>query len=417
MLNIDLPSPNSMKRLAIICSHPIQYYAPLFKLLASSNIVEIKVFYTWGEASIKKHDPGFDKTIEWDIPLLDGYDYVFLNNTAKNPGSSSFWGIRNPTIIREIEKFGPDAILIYGWAYYSHLKTMIHFKNKVPIWFRGDSTIMNKLPIWKKSLRTFFLRWIYKHVDVAFYVGNQNKRYYLRYKLKEDQLVFAPHAIDNVRFSQKCKERELIRKILHISPEEIVVLFAGKLEPIKNPRLLLDAFILANPQKAHLIFLGNGVLEEELKKAAKDYPNIHFIGFQNQSAMPAYYQASDLFCLPSFSETWGLAVNEAMACGKAILASDKVGCAADLICPGHNGEIFESGSLASLQMKLSTLLTDRNVLAAYGENSLNRIKKWSFDVACVQILKQFGDTGKELVDNCVNKCIFSSQNDYGTRPD
>ena len=66
------------KKIAIISTHPIQYYAPLFNLLAKK--IEIKVFYTWGEESIKKFDPGFGKKVEWDIPLLEGYNFQFLKN-------------------------------------------------------------------------------------------------------------------------------------------------------------------------------------------------------------------------------------------------------------------------------------------------------------------------------------------------
>jgi hypothetical protein len=82
------------KRLAIITTHPIQYYAPLFKQLAQE--VQLKVFYSWGAHSVAKNDPGFGKTIEWDIPLLDGYQYAFENNVAKDPGSHHFRGIINP---------------------------------------------------------------------------------------------------------------------------------------------------------------------------------------------------------------------------------------------------------------------------------------------------------------------------------
>ena len=61
------------KKIAIVTSHPIQYYAPLFRLLAKK--VELKVFYTWGKEALVKFDPGFGKKVEWDIPLLDGYEY------------------------------------------------------------------------------------------------------------------------------------------------------------------------------------------------------------------------------------------------------------------------------------------------------------------------------------------------------
>lgn len=82
-------------KLAIISSHPIQYNAPLFKLLTQRGNLSVKVFYTWGKQSIEpKYDPGFGKTIQWDIPLLDGYNYEFLENISKAPGSSHFNGIK-----------------------------------------------------------------------------------------------------------------------------------------------------------------------------------------------------------------------------------------------------------------------------------------------------------------------------------
>ncbi|RZL34763.1 MAG: glycosyltransferase, partial [Pedobacter sp.] len=107
--------------------------------------------------------------------------------------------------------------------------------------------------------------------------------------------------------------------------------------------------------------------------------NVHFMDFQNQTQMPVIYQASDLFCLPSISETWGLAVNEAMAAGKAILVSDKVGCAVDLVKNGENGYIFESNNLANLKPKLSLLLSKATDLKEMGKVSLEMINEWSFE--------------------------------------
>lgn len=376
-----------MKKLAIVCTHPIQYYAPLFQLLSESKKVNLKVFYTWGESSLTKLDPGFNKIIEWDIPLLTGYDFVFLKNTANQQGSSHFNGIINPHLISELHSFKPDAILFFGWAYNSHLKAIRHFKNKVPVWFRGDSTLLKNLPKWKKALRWIFLKWVYKHIDTAFYVGTQNKNYYLHFGLKEQQLAFAPHAIDNKRFERE-QPQVAIREKLNIPAHHTVVLFAGKLEPIKNPELLLKAFISINLPNTNLIFVGNGVLEETLKKCAEGFNNVHFVQFQNQSLIPFYYQACDLFCLPSLSETWGLAVNEAMACGKAVLTSDAVGCALDLVKTGLNGEIFISDNLESLRSNLLTLVNDKSKLKTYGTASKQLISEWSFERSSQEILKK-----------------------------
>lgn len=382
--------------LAIITTHPIQYYAPVFKRLAGR--CNLKVFYTWGEAGNKpKFDPGFGKTIEWDIPLLDGYDYEFLTNLSKQPGSHHFAGINNPDVIQRINAFQPQAILVYGWSNQSHLKILRHYKGKIPVWFKGDSNLIDKGTGWKILLKSLFLRWIYSHIDKAFYVGTANKAYFKKYGLKESQLVFAPHAIDNTRFAEnRLVEASNFRKVLNIQKTDILILFAGKLEPKKNPEILLNAFDQLDQENVHLVFVGNGALEDQLKaksEALKNSALVHFLPFQNQKIMPVIYQSCNLFCLPSIGpgETWGLAVNEAMAAGKAVLVSDKVGCAADLVISGKNGYLFKSGDQADLLSNLKLACTNSSHLASLGLNSKEIINNWSFDVQVNAMVKELNE--------------------------
>ncbi|WP_121809525.1 glycosyltransferase family 4 protein [Mucilaginibacter kameinonensis] len=380
-------------RLAIITTHPIQYYAPVFKLLSQS--IEVMVFYTWGEEAQQKFDPGFGKTIAWDIPLLDGYPYQWVKNTAPNPGSHHFKGIVNPDLINQVKNWQPDAILVYGWAYNSHLKVIRHFKNKIPLYFRGDSTLLDGQTGFKNLLRSLALRWVYSHVDYVFYVGTNNKAYFQKYGLKNDQLFFAPHAIDNSRFAaDRSQEAIEIRSGLGIKPNDRVILFAGKLEEKKSPQMLLDAFLSMGIPNAHLLFVGNGPLENSLKASAADSEKVHFLPFQNQSAMPAIYQACNIFCLPSKgpNETWGLAVNEAMAAGRPVLVSDKCGCAIDLVDSGINGEMFEAGSRSSLIQKLSLLLENKTGLSTLGNNAKTKVASWSFEIQAETILKTLKNT-------------------------
>ncbi|MGE6220843.1 glycosyltransferase family 4 protein [Nubsella zeaxanthinifaciens] len=385
-----------MKKLAIIITHPIQYYVPIFRLLSKNCI--LKVFYTWGPAGIKaKHDPGFGKIIEWDMPLLEGYNYELLENIAKEPGSHHGKGIINPDIIPRLNEFAPDTILVYGYSYHSHFKVMRHFKGKIPIWFRGDSTLLDENSGLKALLKQIYLRWVYSYADKAFYVGTQNHAYFKQYGLKEHQLIFAPHAIDNERFSEdRTQESFALRERLGIANNDTLILFAGKLEPKKNPALLLEAFISLNKeqktdemiQNLHLLFIGNGVLEKDLKLHADQFNqhfpstqrSIHFIDFQNQTQMPLAYQACDIFCLPSQGpgETWGLAVNEAMAAGKAIIVSDKVGCAKDLVKANSNGYIFKSGDKQDLVEKILLMIASKEKMITMGQNSSKLIQDWSF---------------------------------------
>jgi glycosyltransferase involved in cell wall biosynthesis len=370
-----------LKKLAIIVSHPIQYYSPVFALLAKNGWVDVKVFYTMGEGPQTNYDPGFGKQIKWDIPLLEGYNYEFLDNEAHNPGTHHFMGIITPDAVKRLEIYKPDAILIYGWGFYSHLKIIRYFKNKIPVWFRGDSTLLDHSSRLKSMLRSVFLKWIYKHVDKAFYVGSANKDYFLKYGLDSKQLYFAPHSVDNTRFADPHLENAfLLRRKFNISDESILILFAGKFESKKAPMELLQSFKSLGAVNVHLLFTGNGVLEQELKSEAAGCSKIHFHDFVNQSQIPAFYQASDLFCLPSKGpgETWGLAVNEAMAAGKAILVSDKAGCAIDLVRNNQNGLIFKSDQNDALANALKYLVSDKQRLFDMGNISREIIKKYNF---------------------------------------
>jgi len=327
-----------LKKLAIISSHPIQYNAPLFALLAKEDNIDLKVFYTWGVDSIEeKYDPDFQQNIQWDIPLLEGYQYQFLENTSKDPGSHKFKGIINPELNQEIEKWGADIVWVWGWAFDSHLKALRNFKGKKEVWFRGDSTLLDEpkgLNV-KKFLRRVFLTWVYRHVDKAFYVGTHNKAYFLKHGLKEKQLVYAPHAIDNDRFAdptgEYAKQAKQWRKELAIAENQKVILFAGKLETKKNPFFLITLAKELPTNEYKIVFVGSGPLEENLKNQATE--NCIFLGFQNQKMMPIVYRLADVFVLPSLGpgETWGLAINEALACGIPVIASNKCGGAVDLI--------------------------------------------------------------------------------------
>lgn len=373
-----------MKKLAIITTHPIQYNAPLFKLLTERNIIDVKVFYTWGESVLKeKFDPGFGKVINWDIPLLEGYDYTMVQNISTHPGSHHFKGIINPTLINDIESWGADAVLVFGWSFVSHLKCIRYFHKKIPVYFRGDSTMLNES---KSGLKYFikkiFLNWVYNFVDTAFYVGSANKDYYLACKVKESSLVFAPHAIDNKRFEKESSSNNRIE--WGISPTDFVFLYAGKFEKVKNISLLLRAFSQLNSDNAYLLLVGNGPLESEIDSMIKQFDlkiqnRIKIVGFVNQNSMPAIYNAADVYVLPSFSETWGLSVNEAMASSLPVIVSDRCGCCKDLVIESVTGYVFNSNHLASLTSCMQKIIVNNNLTKRMGENAHQHIQGWSFN--------------------------------------
>ena len=378
-----------MKRLAIVTTHPIQYNAPLFRLLHERKNIEIKVFYTWSQLeSGKKFDPGFDKEIKWDIPLLKGYNYSFVDNVSSSPGSNHYTGIVNPTLTKEIKEWKADAILIYGWSFKSHLNAIRFFKGKIPVLFRGDSTLLDQKHGIKKIIRHIFLRYVYCYIDIAMYVGKANREYFLAQGLKENQLSYMPHAIENERFfSNKLIQDNAINilKSLDIPKTALVFLFVGKLEIKKQPETLAKLFQEFSNTEAHLIIAGSGILEAEMKKNFAKFKNIHFLGFCNQNKMPSVYACCDVFVLPSIGphETWGLAINEAMAAGKPLVVSDACGAASDLVHRLKNGFIFKRNDIEALREKLLFYLNNRNQIKKMGHYSLQIIKNYSYEKDCM----------------------------------
>jgi glycosyltransferase involved in cell wall biosynthesis len=377
-----------LKKLAIISSHPIQYNAPFFKQLAQNDVFTIKVFYTWGQSeSGNINDPDFNINRKWDIDLMNGYDYCFVENKAANPGSHHFSGINNPGLNKKIISFNPDVLLVFGWSFKSHLAAIRYFKGKLPIIFRGDSTLIDAKKgmgsIVKSFIRRQFLSWVYRHIDYALFVGTSNYDYYLKMGLKKQQLLYGPHAIDNQRFNTISEEQQigLVRwkSDLGIEKDDFVFLFVGKFDHKKNPLLLIEAFAQLKHPSAKLVFIGDGILLSSIQAAADVDPRIKCLGFQNQSIMPLLYRLGNVLVLPSSgpNETWGLAMNEAMASGLPIIASDKCGGAIDLVTP-ITGLIFESGNQTALYMAMLHYIDNRSICKSNGEHAQSHIQQFNY---------------------------------------
>ena len=376
----------SPRRLAIVTTHPIQYYAPWFRWIAAQTGLSLRVFYLWDTESQKKHDPGFGRNIQWDVPLLDGYDFEFVPNTSSKPGTQRFLGLQNPSLLSHLQAFAPSATLLIGYRYASLLR-LIMMPRRVrgfPLIFRGDShrLVTSQSRKWKVESRRWGISQVYRRFAALLYVGQANKEYFRTHGVPEEKLFFAPHAVDNERFMTAAPDAEeearQWREQLGIPRDHLVVLFAGKLEEKKRPLDLLEAFRRLKRSDVSLLFVGNGAQEAQLRERAAVAPNVRFAPFQNQSAMPRTYAAGDLFALPSYGpeESWGLAVNEALCLARPVVVSSHVGCAADLVHGGRNGLVFEAGNVDALTTALHEALSDRD-----------RLKEW-------------GKAGRKIVENC-----------------
>ena len=363
-------------RLAVVLSHPTQYYSPWFRWLQANTALQVRVFYLWQFGVTAQPDPGFQTTIKWDVDLLSGYDHEFVPNAARSPGTGHFWGLRNPTLTARLAAWQPDSVLLFGYAYASHLRVIAWARRlDVPLIFRGDSHFLGRpSPGW---CRARLLRLLYRQFAAVTYVGHANRDYFATLGVPANRLFFAPHAVNHELFDPARAEPRAaaaaLRRELGIAPDSRVVLFAGKFIPAKQPHELLEAFLALDRPGTALVFVGDGPEAAALRLAARAAPpgRVHFLPFANQTEMPSRYLLADVFALPSrgLYETWGLAVNEAMHLGRPCLVSDRVGCQQDLVRDGETGWVFRADDQSHLREKLAVALQAelaqfRNRLAA-----------------------------------------------------
>jgi glycosyltransferase involved in cell wall biosynthesis len=351
-------------------------------MLSARGKVTLKVFYTWGQSRDKVYDARFGIERNWDVPLLDGYDYEFINSTAKHPDSNRFFGVVNKGLHQRLLNEGFDAVLIYRWSLWSHFLLMQKSGKQPLLFFRGDSHLLQQPVGWKRVLKKWLLRLVYRNVDTAFATGTCSRDYFLFSGLKPRQVMIAPHAVDNNFFSADAAAKEAAalqqRRKLGIPDEAVVFLYAGKFYGVKQLPLLINAFKNIESPGSYLLLVGNGEEESSLKSLAAEHPRILFQPFRNQSAMPVVYRMGDVFVLPSRSETWGLSVNEAMACERAVIVSDQCGCAPDLILQGETGFVVESGNTGQLQ-QLLLKFPDRITSQKLGKQAAAYIQQFSLE--------------------------------------
>lgn len=376
-----------MIRLAVVISHPIQYYAPWFQELAQEPGLLLRVFYLWDFGVSLQRDRGFGQNLQWDVPLLEGYDHTFVVNAARDPGTHHVAGLDNPTLVGDLLRWQPDAVVLFGYAYRSHLRLLLDPRLwGVPLMLRGDSHELASRSGIKPLLAKLLRKLLFRRFAAALPVGQANAIWMTNSGISPKRLFLAPHAVDNARFQAARLEAEQAartwRQQLGIPAAAPVVLFAGKFEAKKRPLDLLTAFAALQHPSAVLVFVGAGPLEAELRRrAAALAPGCVILqGFQNQSAMPRTYALADLVVLPSFGsgETWGLCINEAMNLAKPVLVSSHVGCWPDLVIPGQTGWVVPAGDGEALRAALADALNDPERLNTMGLAARAHIERYSY---------------------------------------
>ncbi|MBC7625000.1 MAG: glycosyltransferase family 4 protein [Aeromicrobium sp.] len=347
-------------KLGVLSSHPIQYQAPLFRELAQR--CDLQIYFTHRQTPQAQAAAGFGVPFEWDVDLLAGYAHTFLTNVARRPATGVFMGCDTPAIGCEIKTRGFDAFLVMGW----HLKCYwqaIHacHQHAVPVMVRGDSQLATPRSHIKQAVKALLYPWVIRQFDACLHVGQRNLEYLQYYGAPSPRLFFAPHCVDTEAFAAAAArvDRDAVRVAWGLSPDEKAVLFVGKFIGCKRPTDLVHAIgqMRKNGQRVVLVWAGDGPERQALSAlgAALGVP-MQFLGFCNQSHLPEVYRAADVLALPSESETWGLVVNEALACGTPCVVSDACGCAPDMIIPEVTGTVFKAGNVDSLSKMLCNAL-------------------------------------------------------------
>ncbi len=378
-------------RLAYIVTHPIQYQAPLLKYLAQSADIDLQVYFLSDFSLHDHYEAAFNRTFKWDTALTDGYPWEVLPRKFMGPSMPLLRWLPLTGLHRRLRAENFDALWIHGWAHIGLCQAIeAAAANRIPVLFRGESSLVanDDNDLRSRARRMFYQTWLLPRVAAFLTIGTRNREFYQHLGVDEHQLFDMPYAVDNVSFQSRCAQarprRELLRAELGLAPGRPVILFAGKLIDVKAPQELLAAFALLGqrmrPDAApYLLFSGDGPLRSTLEAAAQPLGDaVHFLGFQNQSELPALYDLCDLFVLPSRFEPWGLVVNEAMNAARPIVVSDRVGAAADLVADGENGLVYSSGDVATLAAALTRLTQSGNLRNEMGAASLARINKWNF---------------------------------------
>jgi glycosyltransferase involved in cell wall biosynthesis len=371
-------------RVLAICAHPVQYMAPNLRRLAKEPSIDFQVAYCSLKGALPSHDSEFNTTVQWDIPLLDGYDWAEVPN--KGSGSESFFGLNNPGLWRLIRKEKFDAILCYTgyvrasfWIAYAASRL-----GGTAFLFGTDASALASriAKRWKTNFKQVFWPVLFSLADQVIVPSTATANLIRSLGVPDQKITLTPYSVDNDWWLQRSREvdRKTVRAEWGASPTTCVFLFCAKLQFWKRPFDLLHAFASVSSRDALLIFAGEGPLRSGLADEALRLgisERVRFLGFVNQSVLPAIYTASDLMVLPSEYEPFAVVVNEASCCGCPVAASDHVGAAGDLIAPVSSALIFPCGDVQAIAKVLENAIADRFQLTAFGQAARKRMDSWS----------------------------------------
>lgn len=412
MKHLRQPMPATTYPITLIIfihTHPIQYFAPLYRYLTEQGIT-LQVWYM-DDSSIKgAKDREFGQQIQWDIPLLEGYAYrFFANEAAGGQSPRGYRSYQNLSLLQALQQEPPAWVVVHGWSFATYVQVL----QKATVWghrlaFRGETNLAMEMarPAWQRPLRKIMLRYLLRKVSHFFAIGQQSAQFYQWLGLPAERVSVAPYAVDNARFQQAAQQldKQALRRSYGWPDSRLVCLFSGKFIAKKRPMDLLAALSRLKGQPIQLIMMGAGELQADMEAFISKQglaEQVWLTGFVNQQQVSTFYRMADVLVMCSdFGETWGLSVNEAMNFSMPVVVSQRTGCAPDLVQPGINGYVCSAGDVAALAAILQQLqqmpATQRQAMGAASLQIVNEHGFAAIEAALRRVLYNHAAIGAPL---------------------
>ena len=371
-------------RVLAVASHPVQYMTPIFRRMSKHPRLDLHVAYCSLRGAEAGHDPEFGTEVKWDVPLLDGYEWTHVPN--KGSGDEGFGGLNNPGIEKLIREGNFDAVACFtGYGRKSFwIARKAAKKARAAFLFGADATSLDARDgsLWKKWFKRVAWPLIFRMADQVIVPSSGTRDLMRSLGIAEERITLTPYSVDNDWWMAQAAgvDRAAARQARGLGDNERAILFCAKLQPWKRPMDLLRAYAMARLENSRLLFAGEGPQKAELAAEAERLgisDQVDFLGFVNQSALPALYKLVDLMVLPSIYEPFAVVVNEAMCCGCPVMVSDRVGAARDLVIPVTPDFVFPAGNVEALAEKLAESLRNPGRLQELKGAMTAHIKTWS----------------------------------------
>ncbi len=286
-------------------------------------------------------------------------------------------------VIAELRAKKIDAVMLVGYGDLAFVRVLRYCrKNNIRCFLWLDSNILGERSSGMKGFcKHRYLRWFMRQVTGTMVCGRLGQRYVEHFGGDVSRCHFVPYEPDYKTFQQvDAKKVAIWLDRLETDGARRRIVYCGRFHPRKRVDLALDAFLRIAHDRPDwdFVLVGQGDLESRLREMvpAELAHRVKWFPFAtDQEELAALYHACDVLVLPSDYEAWALVVNEAVAAGLALVTSDVVGAAYELVIPGVNGEQFAKGNVDELTTKLR-IITDLQQIDRYKQASGDVLRHW-----------------------------------------